>query len=174
MTLKILFSFLASDFRKDSFYVGRNKVAKVIICSISIRAILIYRLSHYLYAHKRIASSYYLQRINLSRYGIDISPSATIGPGLKLLHTSGTVIGAGTVIGKNCTILHGVTLGVRNVRQPALEGDFPNIGSGVTLAANTSLFGKVNLGDNIFVPANSTLIERTQGENDDGKNYEVF
>lgn len=153
--------------------MGRYRIVKVILLSISIRAILIFRLSHYLYMHKRITGSYYLQRLNLTRHGIDISPSAKIGPGLKLLHTSGTVIGAGVVIGANCTILHGVTLGVRNVLRPAQEGDFPNIGSGVTLAANTSLFGKVQLDDNIFVPANSTLIERIKGENRDGINYDI-
>lgn len=173
MTLKTLFIFLASDFRRDSFYVGRSKIAKVIFCSISIRAILIFRISHYLYLHKRIAGSYYLQRLNLSRYGIDISPSASIGPGLKLLHTSGTVIGAGVVIGANCTLLHGVTLGVRNVLHPALEGDFPKIGSNVTLATNTCLFGRVQLIDNTFVPANSTLIERITGDNSDGTNYDI-
>jgi len=78
---------------------------------------------------------------------------------LRILHTSGIVIGAGVIVGKNCTILHGVTLGVKNILRPAQERDFPQIGSDVTLAAYVSIFGRVIIQDASFIPAHATIVE---------------
>ena len=160
--MKTLFRSLSQDLRVDSFYVGRLKLIKVFLCSVGFRATVIYRLSHFLYLKKRLSAAYYLQRRNINKYGIDIAPAASLGEGLRLLHTSGIVIGAGVVVGRNCTILHGVTLGVKNVSQPANENDFPEIGSNVTLAANVSIFGKVIIRDNEFLPAHTIRIENAQ------------
>ena len=45
------------------------------------------------------------------KYGIDIEPTTSIGYGLTIPHCGGIVVGGGCKIGKNCTILQGVTIG---------------------------------------------------------------
>ncbi len=160
--MKTLFSSLSHDLRNDPFYSGRLKLIKVFLCSIGFRATAIYRVSHYLYLKKRLTSAYYFQRRNLRLYGLDVAPSASLGGGLTLLHTVGIVIGAGVVVGKNCTILHGVTLGVKNISRPAKASDFPQIGSNVTLAAYVSIFGKIVIQDNQFISAHTIIVEESQ------------
>lgn len=64
--------------------------------------------------------------------GIEIHPGAVIGKGLLIDHGSGVVIGETAVIGDNCTIYQGVTLGGtgkhKGKRHPTL-GDNVMIGS---------------------------------------------
>lgn len=159
MTLNHLLKCLLHDLRKDPFYVGKRRFLKVLACSIGFRAIILYRFSNYFYKKGRLTLAYYLQRRNMRNNSIDISPSANIGQGLRLLHTSGIVIGAGVTVGNNCTFLHGVTLGVKDVRKPASLLDFPSIGDRVTIATNAQIFGVVKIEDNSFVPANSFIVE---------------
>jgi serine O-acetyltransferase len=44
---------------------------------------------------------------------IQLSATAQIGPGLYIPHTGTSVVGSGSVLGSNCTLCHGVTIGHR-------------------------------------------------------------
>ncbi len=158
--MKYLFRNVVCDLRSDPFFVGNFPIVKVVACSIGFRAALNYRFSNYFYRNRRFVIAYFLQRRNLRNHGLDISPSANIGPGLRLLHTPGVVIGAGVNIGRNCTILQGVTIGVKNVLRPAYEDDYPTIGSNVTLACNSIVLGKVQIADNQFIRMNSEIVDK--------------
>lgn len=57
-------------------------------------------------------------------FGCFVHPSARIGPGLRLPHPNGVVIGSGVRIGARCTIYHQVTLG------GARQGDYDGAGRG--------------------------------------------
>lgn len=70
-----------------------------------------YRFSHSLWNRGRIDIALMLQSKAAEVFGIDIHPGAKIGCGLMMDHGTGVVIGETAVIGKNCTFLHGVTLG---------------------------------------------------------------
>ena len=56
------------------------------------------------------------------KYGIQIPPSTHIGEGFYIGHGVGIVVNQGTVIGKNCSISHFVSIG-SNKRTPATIGD---------------------------------------------------
>ena len=59
----------------------------------------------------------------LKLVGIDIPRTVTIGPGLKLPHsTTGFVIHGNTAIGERVTIFHGVTIGRSTIWDPLAEG----------------------------------------------------
>ena len=94
---------------------------------------------------------------------IEINPSAKIAKGFVIdhgLNTSighedsrcGIVIGETCIIGENCTILNGVTLGASDVNQGYREGRrHPQLGDRVTVCANARIFGGVEIGDDVFI-----------------------
>ena len=93
--------------------------------------------------------------------GIEINPSARIEKGLVIdhgVHTNiakddfGIVIGETCEIGKNCTILNGVTIGASDVNKGAKQGRrHPKIGSNVTICANARILGAIEIGSNVMI-----------------------
>lgn len=75
------------------------------------KAIQSHRYAHILWIKKRHDLSYLIQARCAEVFGVDIHPGAILGGGLMVDHASGVVIGETAVIGRNCSILHGVTLG---------------------------------------------------------------
>lgn len=45
------------------------------------------------------------------KYGVDIPARTKIGPGFKIEHLYGIVLNPDVVIGKNCNIYNGTTIG---------------------------------------------------------------
>jgi serine O-acetyltransferase len=88
--------------------------------------------------------------------GITIPYSASIGEGFYIGHHSGIIINAGAIIGKNCNISQGVTIGVSG------RGDkrgIPVIGDHVYIGANATVVGKINIGDKAVIGANSLVVK---------------
>ena len=68
----------------------------------------------------------YLQSLCSRFLQVDIHPAARIGRGIMLDHATGIVIGETAVIGDNCSLLHGVTLGgTGNERATAIPRSAP-------------------------------------------------
>ena len=85
---------------------------------------------------------------------VDILPRAEIGGGCMIAHGIGLVIGGRTVIGEDCTLLHGVTLG--EVRFDEL--DCPRIGNRVTIGAGAIVLGGITIGDDAMVAAGAVVL----------------
>ena len=81
----------------------------------------------------------------------DISKFAKIPKSTKFPHPIGIVIGNYTEIGKNCTILHGVTITHHNDK-------LTHIGNNVYIGANAFIRG-VNIGNNCIIGANSIILK---------------
>ncbi|PZQ61746.1 MAG: hypothetical protein DI544_03715 [Sphingomonas taxi] len=86
-------------------------------------------------------------------YGCYIDPSAAIGPGLRLPHPVGIVIGADTVIGADATIYQHVTFGRRN----AAEARYPVTGDRVTVYAGATVIGGITIGDGATIAAGALV-----------------
>jgi serine O-acetyltransferase len=86
---------------------------------------------------------------------VDILPGADIGGGCVIAHGVGIVIGGYSVIGEDCTILQGVTLG--EVRFDST--DYPRVGDRVILGAGAKLLGGITVGDDAVVGAGSVVLE---------------
>lgn len=68
------------------------------------------------------------------------------------MHGDGTFVSA-TKIGENCWINQQVTIGYTN------ETDIPSIGDNVRILAGAKVLGKVSIGDNVTIGANTVVIE---------------
>lgn len=94
---------------------------------------------------------------HLSRFltGIEIHPGAKIGEGLFIDHGMGVVIGETTVIGDNCTLYQGVTLGGTSTRRTKRH---PTLGNNVVVGAGARLIGAITVGDNARIGAGSVVV----------------
>jgi serine O-acetyltransferase len=89
------------------------------------------------------------------RYGIDISRDARIGSGFYIGHFGGIFVSQGVVIGDNCNISQGVTLGQQNRGERA---GCPVIGNNVYIAPGAKIIGRVKVGDYASVGANAVVV----------------
>jgi serine O-acetyltransferase len=87
--------------------------------------------------------------------GVDILPAADVGGGCIVAHGIGLVVGGATVIGEDCTLLHGVTLG--EVRFDELA--CPRLGDRVTVGAGAIVLGGVEVGDDATIGAGAVVRE---------------
>ncbi|WP_206203039.1 hypothetical protein [Thioalkalivibrio sp. XN8] len=119
-------------------------------------ATLFYRINHELY----LAGAEKLQDILAAtariQSGVEIYYSAEIGPGLKVIHGVGTVIGARSKIGKNFSTFQGVTIGDKLGTK---TGPRPEIGDNVIMSAGSKVLGPISIGDIVVVGTNTVVIE---------------
>jgi len=95
--------------------------------------------------------------------GADILPGAQIGPGVRIEHPVGIVIGAGVKAGLNLTILQGVTIGASSAKKTKASSVFPVIGDRVYIGANSSVIGGIKIGSDTHIGAH-TLVIRSANE----------
>jgi serine O-acetyltransferase len=116
----------------------------------------IYRIAHELAKDQRLTMAHLLQSRVSEMFQIDINPSARIGKGVFIDHGTGVVIGETAVIGDDCSILQGVTLGGTG----AEFGDrHPKIGKGVLLGAGAKVLGNITVGDYAKIASGSVVLK---------------
>ena len=87
-----------------------------------------------------------------------IPHTVEIGGGLLMGHPECIIINPSVIMGKNATVLHGVTIGgnigkTRNGRSSAIIGD------NVLIGAGAKILGPVEIGDNSMIGANAVVIK---------------
>ena len=87
--------------------------------------------------------------------GVEIHPGATIGDGLFIDHGSGVVIGETTIIGNNCTLYQGVTLGGTG---KDVGKRHPTLGNNVMVGAGAKVLGPLKVGNNSKIAANAVVL----------------
>lgn len=85
--------------------------------------------------------------------GISLPKAASIGPGLRVWHFGNIFIHPDAVIGANCTLRQGVTIGNRHV-----DGPVPLLGDNVELGAYAQVLGGVKIGNNCRIGAMSVVL----------------
>lgn len=121
-----------------------------------VHALILHRFSHWLWKMKL----YWLGRLfsHLGRFltGIEIHPGATIGHRVFIDHGMGIVIGETAIIGDDCTLYHGVTLGGtswnKGKRHPTLE-------NGVVIGAGAKVLGPITIGKNAKIGSNAVVVK---------------
>jgi serine O-acetyltransferase len=108
-------------------------------CQLGVRHVLLVLLHHY-----------------TIRYGIDISRDARIGSGLYIGHFGGIFVNQGVVIGDNCNLSQGVTLGQLNRGDKA---GCPTIGNDVYIAPGAKIVGRIFIGDHAAIGANAVVVD---------------
>ncbi len=120
------------------------------------QAVLLYRISHWLFRKGWIYLAWFLTRLNITLTGAEIEFNAQIGPGMFIAHPVGIVIGRGTVIGSRVTIFQGVSIVVKNWH-PNYIRKFPKIGNNCFFFANSLIMGNITVGDDCVVAAQSVV-----------------
>jgi len=88
--------------------------------------------------------------------GIEIHPGATIGRGLFIDHGTGVVIGETAIIGDNCTIYQGATLGGTGKHTGKRH---PTLGDNVMVGAGAKVLGPFKVGNNSKIAAGAVVLE---------------
>ena len=91
--------------------------------------------------------------------GIEIHPGATIGKSLFIDHGMGVVIGETAVIGDNCLIYQGVTLGGTGKDKGKRH---PTIGNNVLIGAGAKVLGPFTVGNNVKIARARKVFERVE------------
>jgi len=86
------------------------------------------------------------------KYGFQIYPETRIGAGFYLGHWGSLVINPKVIIGKNCNIAQGVTIGQQNRGK---NQGFPTIEDEVWIGANAVIVGGITIGNNVLIAPNS-------------------
>jgi serine O-acetyltransferase len=96
--------------------------------------------------------------INFVLFGIEVPPCLPIAPGLVLMHTQGTVLGAAS-IGLNVTIYHQVTLGAVALDFSYTAALRPIIGDDVVIGVGAKVLGGLTLGKGSVIGANAVVLK---------------
>jgi serine O-acetyltransferase len=94
--------------------------------------------------------------LNLIFFGLEVTPSYEIEPGIFFPHAVGTVIRAFR-LGSDVTVFQGVTLGARELDMHFDPGRPPEIGHNVTLGSGCKILGPISIGNNTIVGANAVV-----------------
>ncbi len=120
-------------FRTMQYYNGKRGVVNKLLCLIA-----------------KIKSLYKRRQT-----GIQIPISANLGGGLLFCHYSCIVFAYDVVIGRNCSIHQGVTIG--RVFAGSKAG-VPTIGDNVIIFPGAKVVGNIRIGNNVVIGANATVI----------------
>lgn len=115
----------------------------------------LHRLAHDLYLRKVPLLPRLISQFSRFVTGIEIHPGAVLGEGLFIDHGMGVVIGETAVLGRDCHLYQGVTLGGTSTRRTKRH---PTLGNRVTVGAGASVIGAVTVGDNVRIGAGSVVV----------------
>ena len=90
----------------------------------------------------------------LLKYGLEISWKSEIGKGLYLGHAFNITVNPNTIIGDYCNLHKGVTIGQAN--RGSKKGA-PTIGNRVWIGVNSTVVGKIEIGDDVLIASNSFI-----------------
>ena len=126
-----------------------------------VHALIFHRLAH---ATWNLGAKWLARIISyLARWltGIEIHPAARIGRRFFIDHGMGVVIGETAVIGDDCTLYHGVTLGGTSWQKGKRH---PTLGNGVVVGAGAKVLGPIEIGDGARIGSNAVVVKSVPAE----------
>ena len=128
---------------------------EVLLLYSGLHALMLYRLSHALHRGGHYFAARLVSQSGRFLTGIEIHPGARIGRGLFIDHGAGVVIGETAVIGDDCTLYQGVTLGGTGKETGKRH---PTLGDGVMVGAGAKLLGNFTVGDGAKIAAGAVVL----------------
>jgi len=119
-------------------------------------AVLMHRASHALWHAGFKWLARFLSNIARLFTGIEIHPGAQIGRRFFIDHGMGVVIGETAVIGEDCTLYHGVTLGGTSWQKGKRH---PTLGRDVVVGAGAKVLGPIEIGDGARIGSNAVVVK---------------
>lgn len=121
-----------------------------------LHALLFHRLSHFLWRHDLRWLARWLSAIGRWLTGIEIHPGAQIGRRFFIDHGMGVVIGETAVVGDDCTLYHGVTLGGTSWQKGKRH---PTLGNNVVVGAGAKVLGPIVIPDDVRIGSNAVVVK---------------
>lgn len=128
---------------------------EVLTCYPGLHALTFHRLAHWLWRMRFRWMARFLAHVIRWATGIEIHPGATIGRRVFIDHGMGVVIGETAVIGDDCTLYHGVTLGGTSWSKGKRH---PTLLRGVVIGAGAKVLGPITLGEGAKVGSNAVVV----------------
>ncbi|WP_394524749.1 serine O-acetyltransferase [Lacrimispora sp. JR3] len=130
---------------------------EVLLLYQGVHALIWHRFAHWFYKHRLFFIARLISQLARFFTLIEIHPGATLGHGILIDHGCGVVIGETAVVGDNCTIYQGVTLGGVGLNKGKRH---PTLGNNVTVGAGAKILGSFEVGDNCTIAANAVLLKQ--------------
>lgn len=133
---------------------ARSKI-EVFFLYTGLQALVFHRYAHFFHTHGLRFLARLVSQYGKFLTGIEIHPGAIIGKGLFIDHGTGVVIGETTVIGDNCTLYQGVTLGGTGKDKGKRH---PTLGDNVMVGSGAKVLGPFTVGSNSKIAANAVVL----------------
>jgi len=155
-----VFQLLRSDYKKYLKYGGN--LFGILFLTQGFWAIFQYRIAHFIYKNVKLQPFRALflfltllwQKCIEILTGISIPASAKIGHSFYIGHFGGIIINAQSIIGNNCNISQGVTIGISGKEE---NRGVPIIHDNVYIGANSVVAGKITIGNDVLIGACSMV-----------------
>jgi serine O-acetyltransferase len=130
---------------------------EVLTCYPGLHAIYIHKLAHWFWTHELKWFGRFTSHLGRWLTGIEIHPGAEVGRRVFIDHGMGVVIGETAVVGDECTIYQGVTLGGTSLYRG--EKRHPTLGEGVMVAAGAKVLGGFTVGAGARIGSNAVVVK---------------
>jgi serine O-acetyltransferase len=128
---------------------------EVLLCYPGLQAVWAHHLIHWLWTQRLHFVARLLSQWVRFWTGVEIHPGAVIGRRLLIDHGMGVVIGETSIVGDDCTIYQGCTLGGTGKEKGKRH---PTILNNVTIGAGARILGNITIGENSRVGAGSVVL----------------
>ena len=152
------------DINKYKEYSNGKSTILLILTTQGLWALFVYRSANAIYLSKihflikktLLIGALFHQKLIEIITGISLPYSAKIGHSFYIGHFGNIIINANAVIGNNCNISQGVTIGVSGRGQ---KRGVPIIGNNVYIGVNAVIAGNIKIGNGSVIAANSLVIK---------------
>jgi len=144
---------IACVFERDP---AAQSTFEVITCYPGFHALVIHRVSHSFWNNGFRWLGRFSSHLGRWLTGIEIHPGAQIGQRFFIDHGMGVVIGETAIIGDDCTLYHGVTLGGTSWQKGKRH---PTLHNGVVIGAGAKVLGPIEIGQEAKVGSNSVVVK---------------
>ncbi len=152
----VIWSLIKEDLKQPALKdPAFNSKWELLFCYPGLVALVLHRIAHALWVKNFKLIARMISGINLFLTKVDIHPGAKVGHRLFIDHAIGVVIGETAVIGDDCLIYQGVTLGglslEKTKRHPTLENN-------VIIGAGAKVLGNITIGQGAKIGANAVIL----------------
>jgi serine O-acetyltransferase len=155
------FGTIAADFASFAELRGKKLTSPLAVLDAfffpGVLAVLLFRLAGAFHRAGLRPISRLLYILDLVLFGVDLAPSAEVGPGLALPHPNGVAIAPDTRIGRKVRLFQQVSVGGVSFEDPTRDG-FPTVGDECWIFAGAKVLGPIHIGDRAMVASNALVI----------------
>ncbi|KAF3978064.1 MAG: serine O-acetyltransferase [Methylococcales symbiont of Iophon sp. n. MRB-2018] len=133
-----------------------QSVFEVITAYPGFHAMIIHRIAHLFWKKQFRWLGRFTSHLGRWMTGIEIHPGAEIGRRFFIDHGMGVVIGGTAIIGDDCTLYQGVTLGGTSWNKGKRH---PTLLNGVVVGAGAKVLGPIEIGEDARIGSNSVVVK---------------